>query len=363
MEHSKSDAGLNIFTPIQYPIKISNLIDKEILNELISVGKYSQLYVLVDSITAIECYPKIKTILPPHILISIATGEQHKHIDTCKEIWDVLAKNNADRNALLINLGGGVIGDMGGFAASTFKRGIAFIQMPTTLLSQVDASVGGKLGVDYNNVKNIIGVFNNPVAVCIATDFLYTLPERQLINGFAEVIKHGLIADKEYWKKVYQQNPADIEDWVAIIQTSVNIKKHVVEADYKETGLRKTLNFGHTIGHAVETWSLQKDADPLFHGEAIAIGMICEAFLSHLYLDLHPNELAAITNSILQYFPDYNLENTDTSTLISFMMQDKKNSGDSIRFSLLNHIGECKYDIAVKQNDILDALKFYSSQL
>ena len=148
-----------------------------------------------------------------------------------------------------------------------------------------------------------------------------------------------------------------------MISASVNIKKHAVETDYKETGLRKTLNFGHTIGHAVETWSLQHDADPLFHGEAIAIGMICEAFLSHLYLDLHAKELAAITNSILQYFPDYNLEDLDTATLISYMMQDKKNSGDSIRFSLLNHIGDCNYDIAVKQKDILDALQFYSSQL
>ncbi|MBP7399035.1 MAG: 3-dehydroquinate synthase [Chitinophagales bacterium] len=362
MEYSKSDAGMNTITPIQYPIKISTLIEGGFLNELISVGNYSQLFVLVDSITEIECYPKIKNIIPAHTLISIATGEQHKHIDTCKEIWDVLAINNADRNAVLINLGGGVIGDMGGFAASTFKRGIAFIQMPTTLLSQVDASVGGKLGVDYNSVKNIIGVFNNPIAVLIATDFLNTLPERQLTNGFAEVIKHGLIADKEYWEKISQENPTEIKDWVAIIQTSVNIKKHVVETDYKETGLRKTLNFGHTIGHAVETWSMQQDADPLFHGEAIAIGMICEAFLSHLYLELHAKELAAITNSILQYFPGYNVKDLDTATLISFMMQDKKNCGDSIRFSLLNHIGDCNYDIAVKQNDILEALQFYSSQ-
>lgn len=363
MEYSNSNAGINAVASIQYPILISPQTDGAQLQALIAAGNYSQLFVLADANTAELCYPKIKDLLPQHALIRIPAGEQFKQIDTCKDIWNALSSHNADRNALMLNLGGGVIGDMGGFVASTFKRGIRFLQMPTTLLSQVDASVGGKLGVDFNNVKNIIGVFNNPVAVCIASDFLITLPEQQLINGFAEVLKHGLIADIQYWKKVKSLNPVAISDWTDVIETSVRIKKQVVESDYTETGLRKILNFGHTIGHAVESWSLQRDDEPLLHGESIAVGMICEAFLSHIYLDLHARELTEITDAVLQFFPPYDLQRADTGALLAYMRQDKKNRNADIVFSLLNHIGECRYDIAVQPQDILDALQFYSSQL
>lgn len=347
-------------TPISYPIFFAKTLHKTDLQKYIPAEKYSQIIVITDENTSALCYPILQNNIPPHAQITISAGEQHKHIDTCKIIWNALAERQADRKALVINLGGGVIGDMGGFAASTYKRGIDFIQMPTTLLSQVDASVGGKLGVDLNGIKNIIGVFQDPVAVYISTEFLNTLPERQLTNGFAEVIKHGLIADAEYWKFITQLPLQRYAAWLPVIERSVEIKKRIVELDYKETGLRKILNFGHTVGHAVETWSMLNDEHPLLHGEAIAIGMICEAFLSHIYCHLHAKQLAAIVGHITSIFPAYKIQSTTHAQLISYMLNDKKNNREGMQFSLLENIGTCVYNIQVKQSDILDALQFYS---
>src|SRR5690606_32174448 len=208
-------------------------------------------------------------------------GEENKNIDFCIGIWKMLLDFGAERNSLLINLGGGVVTDMGGFAASTYKRGIDFVQIPTTLLSQVDASIGGKTGIDLDTVKNIIGTFTQPEAVYINVDFLNTLDKRQLVSGFAEMIKHDFIFDASYFEdlKGFSFDRPD-ED---LIYRSVGIKNEVVKQDPKESGLRKILNFGHTIGHAVETYSIDNDDNPLLHGEAIAVGMICEAYLSHCY--------------------------------------------------------------------------------
>src|SRR5215217_558057 len=251
------------------------------LSETLNSDKYSKIFVFADSTTAEVCLPLFRQMLDDYTgfdLIETDPGEENKNIDFCIGIWKTLLDFGADRKCLMINLGGGVITDMGGFVASTYKRGIDFINIPTTLLSQVDASVGGKTGIDIDNVKNMVGTFSLPQMVFIETAFLKTLPQRELLSGFAEMIKHGLIYDKPYYEKLKASNyltPA-AED----IYRSVEIKNEVVTIDPHEKNLRKILNFGHTIGHAVEGYSLANDENPLTHGEAIAIGFVCEAALS-----------------------------------------------------------------------------------
>ena len=262
----------------------------------------------------------------------------------------------AERNSLLINLGGGVITDMGGFAASTFKRGIDFVQVPTTLLSQVDASVGGKTGIDMDHVKNIIGTFSQPKAVFIDTIFLKTLDESQLVSGYAEMIKHGLIADKAYFDQLKNADPLNID--AEAVYRSVEIKNEVIIADPFEKGRRKTLNFGHTIGHAVETCSLTKKTNPLLHGEAIAVGMICEAWLSHKVNSLSANELKEIANVITAKFPK-SMISGNNAELLAVMHYDKKNEQQRIGFALLNKIGACDFNIFIDEDLIIESLEYY----
>ena len=220
----------------------------------LDISGYSKVAILVDENTKRDCLPKLPQFENP-IIIEIKSGEENKNINTCNFIWEQLTAQHFDRNSLLINLGGGVIGDMGGFAASTYKRGIDFIQIPTTLLAMVDASVGGKLGVDFNGLKNQIGLFNNPESVLIFPEFLETLPENQLKSGFAEVVKHALISDKNLWEEL-TSTTFDKLNWEAIILTSIQIKNNIILSDPFEKGNRKKLNFGHTFGHAVESYYL-----------------------------------------------------------------------------------------------------------
>ncbi|MGZ5135834.1 MAG: 3-dehydroquinate synthase, partial [Flavitalea sp.] len=285
-------------------------------------------------------------------------GEENKNIDFCIGIWKMLLDFKADRNSLLVNLGGGVITDMGGFAASTFKRGIDFVHVPTTLLSQVDASVGGKTGIDMDSVKNIIGTFSHPKAVFIETDFLKTLGRRQIVSGFAEIIKHGLIYDADFFRTLVKTEPEQVSP--EIIYRSVEIKNQVVTSDPYEKGLRKILNFGHTIGHAIESYSLTHDKDPLLHGEAIAIGFICEAFLSARFTGLADAELKELQAAILKYFPKYKLKKNSYQALMELMQNDKKNSDGLINFSLLTRIGHCSTDNFCTESDIIDSLNYYS---
>ncbi len=246
------------------------------LPAFLRANSYTKIQVIVDENTFKYCYPSIKPFLEKHNIIKIKSGESQKNLETCQKIWQAMTDNELDRHSIVINLGGGVIGDMGGFCASTYKRGIDFIQIPTTLLSQVDASVGGKLGIDFQGLKNHIGVFQIPNAVLIDADFLKTLSYNELRSGFAEVIKHCLIMDGKKWDEIRRKDfeEQELEDLIA---HSVNIKQHIVEADPTEKGLRKILNFGHTLGHAIETYFLGKPKLHLLHGEAIAAGMICEA--------------------------------------------------------------------------------------
>lgn len=330
------------------------------LQKFLSTRSYSKIIVLVDSNTLDHCLPIFQQAVPDlsnYDVIEVDPGEENKNIDFCIGVWQNMLDFGADRHALLINLGGGVVTDMGGFAASTFKRGMDFIQIPTTLLSQVDASVGGKTGIDMGNVKNIIGTFAQPQAVFISGTFLKSLDRRQLISGFAEIIKHGLIFDSAYYHRVKDMDVSAIGN--EIVQQSVAIKNRVVVEDPKEKGLRKILNFGHTIGHAIEGYSLQHDKDPLLHGEAIAIGMICEAYLSFKLNGLTLDELNDIVSTFRTHYEGYIFDSAIDSELLALMKNDKKNQADQIGFALLDHIGSCQYDLYVDEEYILSSLDFY----
>jgi 3-dehydroquinate synthase len=334
------------------------------LKSFLDNSNYSKIFFLTDLNTSEHCMPVIGKYLPNldnYDIIEVDPGEENKNIDYCIGVWRMLLDFDADRNSLLINLGGGVITDMGGFAASTYKRGIDFVQIPTTLLSQVDASVGGKTGIDLGSVKNIIGTFAQPKAVFISPEFLTTLDKRQLVSGFAEIVKHGLIADKVYFENIKSVDPTNVQS--EIVYRSVEIKNHVVTTDPYEKGLRKTLNFGHTIGHAIETYSLKTDKNPLLHGEAIAIGMICEGFLSHKHNSLNGAELDELIAFIKSVFPDYSFSKEIYQEVLEYMKNDKKNLQGKIGFALLSEIGKCDYNIYLEEALIFESLDFYNDLL
>jgi 3-dehydroquinate synthase len=349
-----------------YSVFVSGDCSKEI-NAFFKINKnkFSKIFLLVDENTLQYCYPKLAAnvkALTDAEIIEIESGEENKTIEICVQVWSTLSERGADRQSLLINIGGGVIGDMGGFIASTFKRGIPFINIPTTLLSQVDASVGGKLGIDLNHLKNEIGVFNNPQAVFVDSSFLTTLEKRQVLSGFAEIIKHALIADAAYWKKVKQIDFNSVEVLAKLIETSVNIKNNVVLADPFEKNIRKTLNFGHTIGHAIETFYLDKK-DALLHGEAIAVGMICEAYLSNKVAGLSDKELKELTDYILSVYQPIKIPTKILEALLKLMQHDKKNEKGQLNFSLLSSIGKCEINKVVTSDLIQESINYYTEQV
>ena len=329
------------------------------LKQFISKKTYSKIFVLVDSNTEKYCLPILQPILTDlsaFDVIEIDAGEENKNIDFCIGIWKTLLDFEADRHCLLINLGGGVVTDMGSFAAATYKRGIDFIHIPTTLLAQVDAATGGKTGIDMDHIKNIIGTFTQPKGVFIIPDFLKTVIPLQLLSGFAEIIKHGLVYDANYFNQIQHIDLHPIAP--AIIYRSIEIKNEIVMVDPLETGLRKILNFGHTIGHAIETYSLINTPWPLLHGEAIAIGIICEAYLS-LQTGLSKDELSTIQQTVLAYYPKFELLETAFTDLIAIMKQDKKNNSGQINCSLLNKIGQCSIDNYCTEEAIYESMKYY----
>ncbi len=335
-------------------------VSLESLKDFLLENKYSAAFVLVDENTKEHCLPLLNAVITDYKLIETKSGEEHKNLLTCENIWQQLIEQGADRKSLIINLGGGVIGDMGGFAAGCYKRGIDFVNIPTTLLSQVDSSIGGKLGIDFKYGKNLIGLFRNPKLVIINTGFFKTLPQRQFVNGWAEIFKHALIKDKAQWE-VYQQLDILQCNMNPVVYASLQIKKAVVEEDPFEKGVRKILNFGHTIGHAIEAYSLEHEAANLLHGEAIAIGMICETYLSVKKCGLNPADATAIRSLLLTYFPKHDISGFDTAALLDIMLADKKNEGARILFALLKEIGNCLYDVEVSQSEIVEALNHYSS--
>ncbi len=325
---------------------------------------YSQVLVIADEHTRNFCLPYLEEALSSQKLnlITIQSGEIHKNLDSCQWIWQEMLRVEADRKALAINLGGGVIGDMGGFCASAFKRGIDFIQIPTTLLAQVDASIGGKLGIDFMQVKNCIGFFADPCAVFVDPHFLKTLPMREIRSGFAEIIKHSLIADRKQWQHLRKIRRFEEVNWTDLIVPSLRIKQQIVKEDPFEKGIRKALNFGHTIGHAVEGYALT-GKNPLLHGEAVAIGMACEAWLSHRVLGLPKEELEQIESFILELYPPFAIPEGAIPELLAFMSNDKKNEGKAINFTLLPAIGQVAVNQTCGEEMIREALGYYAGRV
>ncbi len=331
------------------------------LNSHLAANHYSKVFVLVDSNTKKDCLPLFTSKLNSNVgfeLLEMPAGEIHKNIATCTTLWEELSNLDADRKSLLINLGGGVVTDLGGFVASTFKRGIAFINIPTTLLSMVDASVGGKTGVDLGALKNQVGVINQPEMVLVVTDFLKTLSERELHSGYAEMLKHGLIRDRSYWNTLKEVSTFD--KLTSLIYTSVVTKNEVVLKDPTEQNLRKILNFGHTLGHAIESYLLENpNRESLLHGEAIAIGMILESYLSKELTGLKAVDLHDIKKTFRSRYPLVQFSAEDITEILTLLKFDKKNSHGTINFVLLETIGKPKIDVQVPGELFGDAFAYY----
>jgi 3-dehydroquinate synthase len=347
-----------------YPVHF-NEKGYEALNLHLKETKYSNLFIITDSNTNDYCLHKFLPYLETDLTIEIIefeAGEINKNIDTCIEIWKVLTELGADRKSLVINLGGGVVTDLGGFVASTFKRGVDFIHIPTTLLSMVDASVGGKTGVDLGNLKNQIGVINVPLMVLIDTQYLETVPQNEMRSGLAEMLKHGLIFDKNYWEQFLDISTIDFSDLDQLIHRSVAIKNEIVMQDPTEKNIRKALNFGHTLGHAIESYFLENDnKTTLLHGEAIAIGMILESYIS-----LHKNliseaEYIQIKSVIKTIYDDITFEENDIQPILDLLIHDKKNEFGTIQFALIEGIGAIKINQLVENELILSAFQDYKS--
>ncbi|MDQ0476376.1 3-dehydroquinate synthase [Chryseobacterium sp. MDT2-18] len=331
------------------------------LNDFLTILQPTQLLILVDENTHEYCLPTLLGNLETEIpfeIIEIEAGEELKTLETAAQLWEILTEFETDRKALMINLGGGVITDMGGFIASTYKRGIPFINIPTTLLGMCDASIGGKTGIDHQFLKNIIGTFAHPEHIFVFPEFLNTLPFEQLRSGFAEMLKHGLIADQNHWKDLISIKDLTAENIFPFIERSMNIKQNVVEQDFREQNIRKTLNFGHTIGHAVESLFLLK-GKPIMHGEAVAMGMICETRISVLQ-DLIAEETANdIISNIRKFFPHLDITEFSLEEIVNLMRNDKKNSFGNINFSLIKRIGNATFDCSIPNENIKKALIYY----
>lgn len=335
------------------------------LNNYIKTKNPSKIFILVDTNTHDYCLPKfLEQLESGDIVVEVMempNGEDYKTIDICTGVWEALSDYNADRKSILINLGGGVVTDLGGFVASTYMRGITYINIPTSLLAMVDASVGGKTGVDLGALKNQIGVINEGEMVGVDTSFLDTLPQNEMVSGFAEMLKHGLIYDKNYWNTLTHLEKLDLSDLDQLIYDSIIIKNKVVTEDPKEQGLRKILNFGHTLGHAIESYFLENaDKTPLLHGEAIAIGMLLETYLSTKICGLSNEELQIINEGILKTFLKVEITKNDQKIIIDLLQHDKKNSHGVVKFVLLEAIGKPKIDCVVSNELILEAFNYYA---
>ena len=336
----------------------------EKLASYLITANYSKIFILVDENTSQYCLPHLLNNLATEIeieIIELEVGEIHKNIATCTEVWGALSELGGDRKSILINLGGGVISDLGGFVACTFKRGIDFINIPTTLLSMVDASIGGKNGVDLGNLKNQIGIIREPKAVIVDTQFLSTLPQNEMRSGLAEMLKHGLIFDKKHWDKFKDLKSLNTDNLNELIHQSIEIKNEIVCEDLTENGIRKSLNFGHTLGHAIESYFLENDSKTsLLHGEAIAVGMILESFISREKELLTNEEYQEIKYIINDIFERIEFSQIDIEKIIELLIFDKKNEFGKVQFALLDGIGKIKINQESDNELIYKAFEDYS---
>jgi len=335
----------------------------QFLNEFIEEKNYSTIFILVDTHSNEWCLNRLLPLLATSKtieIIEIEAGESEKNIHTCVELWTVMTELGADRKTVLLNLGGGVITDIGGFVAATFKRGIDFIHIPTTLLAMVDAAVGGKNGVDLGTLKNQIGVIKVPQLVLIDTDYLSTLPKNEMRSGLAEMLKHGLIHDAPYWKAFKELSQVDFADFDTLIHRSVAIKNEIVMQDPTEDGIRKALNFGHTLGHAIESYCLESNEKPtLLHGEAVAIGMILESYLSWQKGLITAVEYQEIKTAINAIFDPVTFDQKDLQPILDLLIHDKKNEYGKVQFALLQGIGNIKINQEVENELIIKSFEDY----
>lgn len=351
-------------------VKTSTIIDSVILSadnrwakllELLSEMRISKLFVLTDVNTSKHCFPFLKERLKgfdlPLLQFEIQAGEENKNLESASRVWTQLTEAGADRNSVIINLGGGVVTDLGGFVASTYKRGIPFIHIPTSLMGMVDAAIGGKCGIDYLQYKNHLGVFQQPASILIEPQFLNTLNAQEIQSGTAEIMKHALIGDREAWQMMKDQEGFDWID-VNTLHRSIDFKGELTSKDPLEKGLRKSLNFGHTIGHAIESFYLNRKT-PIPHGFAVAAGILCESFLSQNHLQLSRSEFTQIESYILRQYKRMAFSKSDISAILHCMKQDKKAQDGHHQFVLLKSIGEVVWDKVVEDKDIEVALMHY----
>ena len=328
-----------------------------VLAELLDGTKHEDIFIVADKHTVLFCDRLFEKVdwLPSHVTV-LDCGEENKSVESVSRIWMMLSKQGARRSSILVCVGGGVVTDLGGFAASTFKRGMRCINVPTTLLAQVDASLGGKTGFNFNGLKNEIGTFSIPEKVIIDPRFLNHLPVRERMSGFAEMIKHGLLSNREYLTRLLNLEHQEMtqEYMLELIRRSVTIKNEIVTRDPREQGLRKVLNFGHTIGHAIESLSITRGT-PLLHGEAVALGLVAEVYLS-VKEKCFPEEIyREVRNFVKQHYPPYPLMD-HVDTLYELMLHDKKNERWGVNFTLLSGIGEFSLDNYCSKDLVVEAL-------
>jgi 3-dehydroquinate synthase len=337
-------------------------IAEELENHLISKD-YDKIFVVTDDNTNQECLPLISETLSSRkpVVIGIKSGDKHKNIEQVSHIWNILSNEGASRNSALINLGGGMVTDLAGFAGATFKRGLHNINIPTTLMASVDAAIGGKTGINFNGLKNEIGSFYHPDCVMIDCNFLKTLDRDNMLSGYSEMLKHGLISTKAYFDELvgYDFTQFNIDVISNLVLVSVSIKEDIVKKDPTEKGIRKALNFGHTIGHAIESMSFTEGKNPLLHGIAIAAGLVCELYLSHKLINFPVEILRLTINFIKENYPAVALDCNEYEALYALMTHDKKNEAGRINFTLLGNIGEIHINQEVGKEMIFESLDFY----
>ncbi len=343
------------------PITFTPDASKE-LERVLSQTDYDHLFVLTDDTTHSLCLPRLKDLLTAReaTVITIPHGDTHKDVASLQLVWEQLGLKKGSRRSLLVNLGGGMVTDLGGFAASTFKRGIPFINIPTTLLSMVDASVGGKTGINFHGLKNEVGVFRNALHVIIDTSFLQTLDKENILSGYAEMIKHGLISNTPDWAELLNFEPTngDHKALSALLEKNIQVKERIVMEDPLELGIRKALNVGHTAGHALESFAMES-GHPVLHGYAVAWGMICELYLSVIKMGFPKDKMRQTVSYIRQHYGLMPITCDDYPHLYELMTHDKKNTRDFVNFTLLSDVGQIHINQSASKEEIYEMLDFF----